>query len=89
MSTKQIIDIMNQINQPNTFQLAAYDLTNNDLYWIFKVENVRLKELNNKFVPLRSVASRFDIFINDKIIPNTSYEYHEIGKDFYIYFKMA
>ena len=70
MIAKQLKDILKQINQPNTFQLESYDLTN-PIYWIFVAKGVRIKDLVSSYKSIRSY--RFDVFINDVLIPDTDY----------------
>ena len=84
-SIQDLKEIMMQINEPNEFELVAHDLQH-PYYWIYKVENVRVKSIFSKLEPLRLFSSRFDVFINGLFIADVDYIYDQIGNDFYIKF---
>ena len=67
---------MKEVNEPNEFELFPHDL-NHPNYWIYKVENVRVKTL----------FSKFDVFINGLFISENDYVVEEIKNDFYLNFK--
>ena len=63
MNIRQLKNIMKEVNEPNEFELFAHNLTH-PFYWIFKVENVRVKTLFSKLEEFRKPSARFDVFIN-------------------------
>ena len=87
-SIQDLKEIMKEINEPNEFELFAFDL-NHPYYWIFKVEKVRVKKIFEKLEPLRLFKSRFDVFINGLFISENDYIFDQIGNDFYIKFIKA
>lgn len=78
-------NIMKEINAPNEYIMEPYDL-NHSLYWIFKVDNVRIKTLDSRLVEKRSKSARFDVFINGLFIRDTDYRFRQVDNDFYIDF---
>ena len=44
MNLKDIKNIMYQVNEPNEFELSFYP-ANHPFYWIYKIDNVRVKTL--------------------------------------------
>ena len=52
MNIRQLKNIMKEINEPNEFELFAHDLLH-PYYWIYKIENVRVKTLFSKLESLR------------------------------------
>jgi hypothetical protein len=84
-SIQDLKEIMTQINEPNEYELFSHDLEH-PYYWIYKVENVRVKSIFSKLEPLRLFSARFDVFINGLFIANVDYIYDQIGNDFYIKF---
>ncbi len=86
MNIRQLKNIMKEVNEPNEFELFAHDLQH-PYYWIFKVENVRVKTLFSKLEPLRKPSARFDVFINGLFISENDYIFQQIENDFYINFK--
>ena len=44
MNVTQLKNIMKEVNEPNEFELFAYDVEH-PYFWIFKVDNVRVKTL--------------------------------------------
>ena len=48
---------MKEVNEPNEFELFIEDFEH-PYYWIYKVENVRVKTLFSKLEGLRSIYSR-------------------------------
>lgn len=85
MNIKLLKNIMKEVNAPEEFQLTAYDLSHS-LYWIWRVENVRLKTLYSKLTELRKSEARFDVFIEGLFIRSEDYIFEQIGNDFYIKF---
>jgi hypothetical protein len=86
MNIRQLKNIMKEINEPNEFELFPHDL-NNPNYWIFKVENVRIKTLFSELQEYRKPSARFDVFINGLFISENDYVQEQIENDFYINFK--
>jgi hypothetical protein len=85
MNITDIKNIMKQVNEPNEFELFADDLQH-PYYWIFKVENVRVKILYEKLEKLRKPSARFDVFINGLFISENDYVFENKVNDFYIKF---
>jgi hypothetical protein len=88
MNIKDIKNIMKEVNEPNEFELYAFDLSH-PFYWIFKVENVRIKTLYKSLEKLRKPTARFDVFINGLFIREIDYLFETEGNDFYIKFKKS
>jgi hypothetical protein len=85
---KELNKILKQVHEPNEFKLVAHNMTH-PLYWIWKVENARMKNLNLFLRPLRVEHARFDIFINGQYILEKDYLFEQSGKDFHIKFRKA
>ena len=85
MNLRDLKNIMKEVNEPNEYELFAHDLEN-PFYWIFKVENVRVKTLYKELQPLRKDGARFDVFINGLFIRELDYLVENKANDFYIKF---
>ena len=85
MNVTQLKNIMKEVNEPNEFELFAYDLIH-PYFWIFKVDNVRVKTLFPQLEEFRRPSARFDVFINGLFISENDYIFEENGNDFYIKF---
>ena len=85
MNVKQLKNIMKEINEPNEFELFSFDLAH-PFYWIFKIDNVRLKTLYSELVDLRKPSARFDVFINGLFISENDYIFEQKDNDFYLKF---
>ena len=72
MNIRLLKNIMKEINEPNEFVLQPSDLQH-PLYWIFKVENVRVKTLFPALEGLRKPDARFDVFLNGLYISTKDY----------------
>ncbi len=83
---RELNKILKQIHEPNEFRLVPHNMTN-PLYWVWKMENVKIKELNSKLRPLRNEHARFDVFINGQYILQKDYTFGQEGADFHIRFK--
>jgi len=59
------------------------------LYWIWKIENAKMKDLDSKLRPFRKEHARFDIFINGQFILEKDYTTEQNGKDFHVKFIKA
>ncbi len=88
MNIRLLKNIMKEINEPNEFILEPFDLVH-PLYWIFKVENVRVKTLFPALEGLRKPDARFDTYINGLYISYNDYIVENKGNDFYIKFIRA
>jgi len=44
MNIRDLKNIMKEVNEPNEFELFVHNLEH-PFYWIFKIENVRVKTL--------------------------------------------
>jgi len=64
MNIRQLKNIMKEVNEPNEYFLEPHDLQH-PLYWIYKVDNVRVKTIFPKLEGLRKPDARFDVFIMD------------------------
>ena len=85
MNLKDIKDIMNQVNEPNEFELFFHDI-NHPFYWIYKIDNVRVKPLYYELEKLRKSTARFDVFINGLFISENDYVVEQIANNFYLKF---
>jgi hypothetical protein len=88
MNIKTLKNIMKEVNAPNEYQLVAFDLVH-PLYWIWKVNNVRIKTLDSRLRDKRKPSARFDVFLNGLFIRSIDYIFEQIGNDFYIKFKRS
>jgi hypothetical protein len=88
MNIRQLKNIMKEVNEPNEFELFAYDLQH-PFYWIFKVERVRVKTLFSKLEQFRKPSARFDVFINGLFISDNDYIFEQVENDFHISFKRS
>jgi hypothetical protein len=88
MNIRDLKNIMKEVNEPNEFELFADDLEH-PFYWIFKVENVRVKTLYKELQALRKDSARFDVFINGLFIREIDYIVENRANDFYIKFIRA
>lgn len=95
-------NIMKEVNAPNTFQGVPSDKQNGDryefyhpLYWIFKVENMRIKTLDSRLKDKRKPHARFDVFMylltddsqGELFVRSQDYVYEQVGNDFYVKMK--
>ena len=85
---KDLQKILKQVHEPNEFSLVTHDLAH-PKYYIFKVENAKMKDLNLKLREFRKEHSRFDIFINGQFILEKDYIFRQSGKDLHINFIKA
>ena len=85
MNLRGLKNIMREVNEPNQFILEPFDL-HHPFYWIFRVENVRVKHIFSDIIDLRSEAARFDTFINGLFIRGEDYKYEHKEGYFYVKF---
>ena len=95
-------NIMKEVNAPNIFQGVPSDKDGGDryqfyhpLYWIFKVENMRIKTLDSRLTDKRKPHARFDVFMylltdesqGELFVRSQDYIYEQVGNDFYVKMK--
>ena len=85
MAISELRKILKQVHSPNEYTLGVYDLKH-PRYWIFKVINGKLADLDVKLRPFRNEHARFDIFINGQYILEKDYIFEQVGKDLHIKF---
>jgi len=85
MNIRDLKNIMKEVNEPNEFELFVHNLEH-PFYWIFKIENVRVKTLYKELQSLRKDGARFDVFINGLFIKESDYIVENKGSIFYIKF---
>jgi hypothetical protein len=85
---KELQNILKQVHEPNEYQLIHHDM-NHPLYWIWKIENAKMKDLNLNLRSFRKEHARFDIFINGQYILEKDYIQEQNGKDLHIKFIKA
>ena len=88
MNIKTLKNIMKEVNAPNEYELVVYDL-NHPLYWIWKIDNVRIKTLDSRLRTKRKTENRFDVFVWGGYIAPRDYVFEQRGNDFYIKFIRA
>ena len=80
--------ILKQVHEPDEYRLIPYDMNHRN-YWIWKIENVKMKDLNLNLRPFRKEHARFDIFINGQYILEKDYVFEQVGKNFHVKFIKA
>tara|TARA_Y100000389_G_C17388822_1_gene478641 strand:- start:760 stop:1089 length:330 start_codon:yes stop_codon:yes gene_type:complete len=86
MAIKDLQKILKQVHEPNEFKMVPHD-TSHPTYWIWKLENVKMKDLDIKFRSFRKEHARFDIFINGQYILEKDYIQEHVNNDLHIKFK--
>jgi len=82
---KELQKILKQVHEPNEYQLIPHNMGHPE-YWIWKIENAKMKDLNLNLRSFRKEHARFDIFINGQYILERDYIQEQNGKDFHIKF---
>ena len=85
---KDLQKILKQVHEPDEYQLIPHNMAH-PLYWIWKIENAKMKDLDSKLRPFRKEHARFDIFINGQFILEKDYTTEQNGKDFHVKFIKA
>ena len=85
MKVTGLKNIMKEVNEPNEFELFADNLQH-PYYWIFKVDNVRIKTLYPELEKFRKESARFDVFINGLFIREDDYMVENQANDFFVKF---
>jgi hypothetical protein len=83
---RDLKNILNQINQPTESSLVPINL-NHPLYWIWKAENIRMRDLFKSLRIFRPEHARIDIFINGQYISEIDYIKEANGTGIIIKFK--
>lgn len=88
MAIKDLEQILRQVHEPDEYSLVPENM-NHTLYWIWKLENGKLKDLDNNLRNYRPDHARFDIFINGQYILEDDYIFEGSGTDLIVKFKKA
>ena len=88
MALKDLEQILRQVHEPDEYRLIPHDM-NHSVYWIWKLENAKLKDLDITLRGFRPEHARFDIFINGQYILEVDYDFEIPGKDIFVKFKKA
>jgi len=85
---KDLQKILLQVHAPNEYQLTQVS-TEHPSYWIWKVPNAKMRDLDLKIREFRKEHARFDIFINGQYILEKDYDTEQVGNDFHVKFIKA
>ena len=88
MAIKDLVKILEQVHEFNEFKLEEVN-SRHPKYFIWKVPNVKMKDLNIKLHKNRNEHSRFDIFINGQYVLEDDYIQEHSGKNLLIKFIKA
>ena len=88
MGIKDLKKILEQVHEPDEYQLTADNLSDPN-YYIWKLENAKMKDLNLNLRNYRPEHARFDIFINGQYILEKDYILEHDGKNFIVKFIRA
>jgi hypothetical protein len=72
MAIKDLATILAQVHEPDEYKLVSYDLLH-PTYYIWKLDNVKMKDLKLFLRPFRKEHARFDIFINGQYVLEKDY----------------
>ena len=85
MAIKDLVNILAQVHEPDEYKLVAHDLEH-PTYYIWKLDNVKMKDLKLFLRPFRKEHARFDIFINGQYILEKDYITEHSGNTFFVKF---
>ena len=85
---KDLQKLLKQVHEPDEYSLVPHNMSH-PLYWIWKIENGKMKDLDVKLRSFRNEHARFDIFINGQYILENDYDFEIPGKDIWVKFKKA
>ena len=88
MAISDLQKILKQVHEFNEFTLVPHNMTHG-LYWIWKLENAKMKDLNLYLRPFRKEHARFDIFINGQFVIESDYLMEQVNNDFHVKFIKA
>jgi len=88
MAIKDLVRILTQVHEPDEYRLSAHDM-NHSLYWIWKLNDGKLKDLDLELRSFRPEHARFDIFINGQYVLENDYIFEHSGSKLLIKFKKA
>ena len=88
MAISDLQKILKQVHEFNEFTLVPHNMTHG-LYWIWKLENAKMKDLDLFLRPFRKEHARFDIFINGQYILEKDYIFEQKGNDLHLKFKKS
>ncbi len=88
MAIKDLANILAQVHEPDEYKLVAHDLEH-PTYYIWKLDNVKMKDLKLFLRPFRKEHARFDIFINGQYILEDDYIAEHSGNNLFIKFKKS
>ena len=88
MAIKDLAKILAQVHEPDEYKLVVHDL-GHPIYYIWKLDNVKMKDLKLFLRPFRKEHARFDIFINGQYILEKDYIFEQKGKDLLVKFKKS
>lgn len=77
--------ILEQVHEPNEFRLISHNLSH-PKYFIFKLENVKIKDLRLDLREYRKEHARFDVFLNGQYILERDYITEYKGATFFVKF---
>lgn len=88
MAIKDLVNILSQVHEPDEYKLVSHDM-NHSLYWIWKLPDGKLKDLDLQVRVNRPEHARFDIFVNGQYVLEDDYIFEVYGSNLLIKFKKS
>jgi len=88
MALKDLVKILNQVHEPDEYNLVPHDM-NHTSYWIWKLKDGKMKDLDLEIRENRPEHARFDVFVNGQYVLEDDYNFKVEGSNLLIELKKS
>jgi hypothetical protein len=88
MALKDLVKILEQVHEPDEYKLVVHDMNHGD-YWIWKLKDGKMKDLDLEIRENRPEHARFDVFVNGQYILEDDYDFGVEGSNLLVKLKKS
>tara|TARA_B100000497_G_C7539561_1_gene326660 strand:+ start:292 stop:621 length:330 start_codon:yes stop_codon:yes gene_type:complete len=88
MALKDLVKILEQVHEPDEYKLVVHDMNHGD-YWIWKLKDGKMKDLDLEIRKNRPEHARFDVFVNGQYILEDDYDFDVEGSNLFVKLKKS
>ena len=80
MALKDLVKILEQVHEPDEYKLVPHNMIHTQ-YWIWKLKDGKLKDLDLEIRQNRPEHARFDVFVNGQYVLEADYDFEVDGSN--------
>jgi len=88
MALKDLVKILEQVHEPDEYKLVPHNMIHTE-YWIWRLKDGKLKDLDLEIRKNRPEHARFDVFVNGQYVLEADYDFEVEGSNLLVKLKKS